>query len=110
MSTPTCKVPGEGVLARWQRRNERFPGDLYDLERPDDATPIGRQDLRGGRRVDLGEAGMQRARTDGRKLVFQPRPHRRVGGGKLETIEDRAYVERRATDEHGRADPTGGIH
>ena len=62
-----------GVHALGQRRAERSAGDRDDLERPDDPAAVVGQDLRGRRRVDLGEPAVQRRGAALGQLGLEPR-------------------------------------
>ena len=92
----------DGVVDRVEaghRRGERAAGDLDDLERPHDAPAVGRQDRRGGGRVELGQPGVQGRRASLVEFGVEAGADRRRLAGELEVVERAAQVQPGAADE-----------
>jgi hypothetical protein len=94
-----------GVLQRREAGGVGPAGERDDLERPDGAAAVLRDDLRRCLRVEVRQPVVEPVRSELGELVLQGRPHPRVGAGELEAVDDRAGVERGATDEHRRSPP-----
>ncbi len=88
----------QGVDRIRQLGGERPAGELDDLQGPDDAAPVVRQDSGRGGRIDSGQPVVQRCRTEGVQIGFQLASDRWIGTRKVEAVDDRPNVQRGPAD------------